>query len=328
MFIRSALHLFTGALALSLGCVVSDPIDSDGGSSGSGSAEGGGGEAGTTSTDAGSGASGGAGGAGGPIGSGGSGGEVNDCPRAKVDVPGGEVLNVRPDPSTANAPVGTLANGVIVDVVEQVVGESVDGNDVWLSITKGSLAGYVSSVFATCTMELPPEPPDGYLLPLPCGMTANCTQGNNGSTSHNGSTSQYAFDFGVPLNTEILAMADGTVAYIYDQTGPGDPCYNGGGSECVAYANYVVLLHGDDTMTAYKHLNTVLVAVGDVVARGDTVGLSGTTGWSTGPHVHVVREENCGSASCTSIPLSFADFPSNGGVPVSGNAVTSDNCQD
>lgn len=311
-----------------LGCVGGDPIDPvDGGGGAGGIPSGGNGGQGASTTAVGAGGQGGA--VGDPTvgGQGGAGGEENDCPRAKVDVPGGDVLNVRPDPSTANPPIGSLSDGQIVDVVEQVTGESVDGNDVWFHITKGSLDGYVSSVFAACTTELPPEPPDGYYLPLPCGMTATTTQGNNGSTSHNGPTSQYAFDFGIGLNTELVAMADGIVAYTYDQTGPGDPCYNGGGSECGPYANYVVLLHGDDTMTAYKHLNQVLVTVGDTVARGDVIGLSGTTGWSTGRHVHVVREENCGSASCTSIPLSFVDVPSNGGVPVTGTVVTSDNCQ-
>lgn len=256
----------------------------------------------------------------------GGGGAADQCPRAKVEVPGGEILNVRPDPSTQNAPVGTLSNGAIVDVLDQVAGESVEGNDVWFSIQSGALSGYISAVFAACTTELPPEPPDGYYAPLHCGVSATITQGNNGSTSHNGSTSQYAFDLSVGLNTEIVAMADGTVAFTYDLTGPGDPCYNGGGSECVAYANYVVLRHADNTMSAYKHLNQVLVAVGEVVARGDVIGLSGTTGWSTGRHLHVVREEDCGSASCTSIPLSFVDFPSNGGVPVTGDVLTSGNC--
>lgn len=307
------------SVLLVAGCGDGAPLG-EGGSGpvgGSGGAQNG--DGGSASTD--SGATGGGGSS-----SGDGGAQPNDCPRARIDVPNGEVLNVRPDPSTANPPVGTLSSGDIVDVIEQVTGESVEGNDVWFSISKGSLSGYISTVFASCTTDLPPEPPDGYYAPLPCGMSATVTQGNNGSTSHNGPTSQYAFDFGVGLNTEIVAMADGTVGFIYDQTGPGDPCYNGGGSECVAYANYVVIRHADNTMTAYKHLNTVLVAVDDVVARGDVIGLSGTTGWSTGRHVHVVREENCGSASCTSIPLSFVDFPSNGGVPTTGDVVTSDNC--
>jgi hypothetical protein len=334
--------LILAITALFGGCVTYDAPATSGGGAGTGAdtvtaggGGAGGGGAGSAATDAGKGGSAGAGvtppitGGAQPMSAGGSGagsGPSSDCPRARVQVADTGPLNVRPDPSTQNAPVGALPNGAIVDVVEQVTGEGIDGNVIWFSITSGALSGYISSAFASCTTELPPEPPDGYYAPLHCGTGARITQGNMGSTSHNGTISLYAFDFGVGLNTEILAMADGTVAYIHDETGPGDLCYNGGGAECVAYANYVVLRHGDNTMTAYKHLNEVLVSVGDSLARGDVVGLSGTTGWSTGPHLHVVREEDCGSASCASIPLSFVDFPSNGGVPVTGDVVTSGNC--
>ena len=331
--------------ALFGGCVTYDAPETSGGGGGAGAAgtatAGGGGAGGTGAGIAGTDAD-RAGSAGASVtpptsmggtpsasaGGGGAGsGPTNDCPRAHVQVADTAPLNVRPDPSTQSAPVGTLANGAIVDVVAQVTGESVDGNDIWFSISSGALSGYISSAFASCTTELSPEPPEGYYAPLHCGVGATITQGNMGTTSHNGTTSLHAFDFAVGLNTEILAMADGTVAYIHDETGPGDLCYNGGGAECVAYANYVVLRHADNTMTAYKHLNELRVAVGDILSRGDLVGLSGTTGWSTGPHLHVVREEDCGAASCVSIPLSFVDFPSNGGVPVTGDRVTSGNCR-
>lgn len=317
---RSSL-VAAAALFLS-GCIGGDPIDSDGaGGDGTGGEGTGGAPDGSTTTDTmtTTGAEGGMGGEGGA--------PADDCPRARVVTPG-EVLNVRPDPSTQGAPVGTLSDGTLVDVIEQVQGESVDGNDVWLHIEKGALDGYVSAVFAECTTEVPPEPPAGYYLPLPCGMSANVTQGNNGSTSHNGAFSQYAFDFGLAPNTDVVAMADGKVSFIYDQTGPGDPCYNGGDSSCGPYANYVVLRHADDTQTAYKHLNVVLVQVGQAVTRGSVVGKSGSTGWSTGRHLHAVRQEACGAANCTSIPTSFVDVPGNGGVPVTGNTVTSDNCPD
>ncbi|NUP08678.1 MAG: peptidoglycan DD-metalloendopeptidase family protein [Polyangiaceae bacterium] len=302
------------------GCIGGASSDGEGGG-GLGGDAGSGGDATSTVTSTGAGAAGGSGG------EGDGGAPDDDCPRARVIAPDGEPLNVRADPSTQNPPIGSLTEGTIVDVLDQVHGESVEGNDVWFSITTaGGLSGYISSVFAVCTSEMPPEPPDGYYAPLHCGVSATITQGNNGTESHNGPTSQYAFDFAVGLNTELVAMAEGTVAFIYDQTGPGDPCYNGGGSECGPYANYVVLRHADNSMTAYKHLNTVLVQVGDIVAQGDVIGLSGSTGWSTGRHVHVVREEDCGAASCTSIPLSFLDFPANGGVPVTGDVVTSGNC--
>lgn len=252
---------------------------------------------------------------------GGDDGLPRDCPRVVVDVPDGEVLNVRPLPSTEKAPIGTLDDGAIVDALELVDGEVIQGNPEWFAIDYEGELGYVSAVFATCTLDEPPEPPAGFYIPLTCGTKATITQGNNGQLSHNG-TSAYAFDFGVGIGTPIVAMADGKVLYTYDKTGPGDPCYNGGGQECVNYANYVVLLHGDGTTTAYRHLNKVTVSVGDTVKSGKKIGLSGTTGWSTGRHLHAVRQKECGKPYCQSIPLEFVEA----GVPKTGDKVTSENC--
>lgn len=246
---------------------------------------------------------------------------LDPCPRIRVEVPPDEPLNVRPDPSTGGAPIGALPNGTIVEVIEEVVGEAIEGDTQWFHIAFGDGDGYVSGVFAACTLDEPPAPPDGYYLPLPCGMAVNCTQGNNGTTSHNG-LHAYAFDFGVPLDTPIVAMAAGMVAHIYDQTMPGDPCYGGGGPECGPAGNLVVVQHGDGTSTLYKHLNVVQVAVGDEVARGQQLGLSGTTGYSTGPHVHAMRMEGCGEVTCQSIPMEFVDA----GVPTTGTPVVSQNC--
>lgn len=261
-----------------------------------------------------------------PLDTGGSStGEFNECPWVQIDVGAGSSLNVRADPSTANEPVGSLAHGAVVDVVDEVVGEDVDGNDVWYQVENAAVQGFVSSVFAVCTLEEPPQiNPDGWYLPLPCGMSSTITQGNNGGTSHQGN-SLYAFDFSVPLGTPLVAIASGTVSDTFDETGPGDPCYNGGDSSCSNFANYVILLHGDGTKSTYRHLNQVDVAVGDVVMVGETVGLSGSTGWSTGRHAHVMRMEDCGGSFCQSIPLAFNDVDGDG-VPVTGDNVTSGNC--
>ena len=52
------------------------------------------------------------------------------------------------------------------------------------------------------------------------------------------------------------------------------------------YGNYVVLGHANGVTTLYGHLNQILVRPGDQVKQGDTLGLEGSTGYSTGPHVH------------------------------------------
>ncbi len=279
----------------------------DGGTSG-------GGEADSSST-----------GSGDPDTGGSSTGVFNDCPWVEIDVGAGSSLNVRPDPSTANAPVGSLSHGAVVDVVDEVIGEDVDGNDVWYEIENGFVQGFVSAAFAVCTLDEPPEiNPDGWYIPLPCGMSATISQGNDGGTSHQGN-SFYAFDFAVPLGTPLVAIASGTVFDTFDETGPGDPCYDGGDSSCSNFANYVILQHADGTKSTYRHLNQVDVAVGDVVSVGEAVGLSGSTGWSTGRHAHVMRMEDCGGSFCQSIPLAFNDVDGDG-VPVTGDTVTSGNC--
>jgi murein DD-endopeptidase MepM/ murein hydrolase activator NlpD len=79
-------------------------------------------------------------------------------------------------------------------------------------------------------------------------------------------------DFRVPAGTPVKAMNDGTVLlarFLY---------YEG---------NFVVLDHGQGLLTLYLHLSELKVKEGDVVKRGDIMGLSGGTGRATGPHLHV-----------------------------------------
>lgn len=78
-------------------------------------------------------------------------------------------------------------------------------------------------------------------------------------------------DYGVACGTEVYASASGTV------TVAGWAGHSG---------NRVMVDHGDGLETGYSHNTKVLVKVGDKVKRGDLIALSGTTGNSTGCHVH------------------------------------------
>jgi murein DD-endopeptidase MepM/ murein hydrolase activator NlpD len=78
-------------------------------------------------------------------------------------------------------------------------------------------------------------------------------------------------DISAPTGTPIWAAAAGTVIYAG---------WLGG------YGNLVVLDHGNGLATAYAHASVILVAVGQEVAQGETVALVGSTGHSTGPHLH------------------------------------------
>jgi murein DD-endopeptidase len=78
-------------------------------------------------------------------------------------------------------------------------------------------------------------------------------------------------DFAVPTGTPILAVGDGEVVQAKRSAGAG---------------NYVAIRHGRQYMTRYMHMKKLLVKPGDKVKRGDRIGLSGSTGRSTGPHLH------------------------------------------
>lgn len=248
------------------------------------------------------------------------------CPFVRVVDTGGIALNVRPDPSRAQAPVGALPEGEVVERVREVQGEAIDGVSLWYEIRSPRVSGYVFSRYAACVAEGPPPPAAGddgaYYVPFACGRQVRVSQGNGGATSHTG-RAQYAFDFSVSANTPVVAMRAGRVSALSMATRPGDPCYGGGGSGCANAANWVVLEHDGGQTSAYVHLNSSTLRAGDVVARGQEVGLSGSTGWSTGPHLHLELRDGCANrAFCQTVPLRFADV----GVPGSNATVTSGNC--
>ena len=57
-------------------------------------------------------------------------------------------------------------------------------------------------------------------------------------------------------------------------------CWNGG------YGRYVKLDHGNGYETAYGHMSGIAVEEGQAVRKGDFIGFAGSSGYSTGPHVH------------------------------------------
>lgn len=160
-----------------------------------------------------------------------------------------------------------------------------------------------------------------FWLPLRCGTRAEVGQGNFSEFSHTGRASR-AFDILLAPDTPVVAMAAGVVVHVRDETRPGDPCHEGGDESCFDLANLVVLRHADGTLSLYKHLNAALVGEGAPVERGALLGRSGSTGWSTRPHLHVMRMEDCGGSDCQSLALEFVEA----GVPVTGEFVTAAPC--
>jgi murein DD-endopeptidase MepM/ murein hydrolase activator NlpD len=81
----------------------------------------------------------------------------------------------------------------------------------------------------------------------------------------------YGLDFEGNTGEPISAAAAGTVLSAGWMSG---------------YGNTVVLSHGDGFTTLYAHQNSIAVSGGESVGAGETIGYVGSTGWSTGPHLH------------------------------------------
>jgi murein DD-endopeptidase MepM/ murein hydrolase activator NlpD len=89
-------------------------------------------------------------------------------------------------------------------------------------------------------------------------------------------------DIAAPVGTPILAAASGVIEYA---------SWNDGG-----YGNMIYIRHADGTITRYAHMNELYVKEGQTVSQGQTIGAMGSTGFSTGPHLHFEIRPNGGSA--------------------------------
>lgn len=87
------------------------------------------------------------------------------------------------------------------------------------------------------------------------------------------------------MGTPVVAAADGTVVATNSSCthnwGKSYSCGCGGG-----YGNYVMISHAGGKMTVYGHLTSLTVSSGQSVSRGQVIGYVGSTGNSTGPHLH------------------------------------------
>ena len=108
------------------------------------------------------------------------------------------------------------------------------------------------------------------------------------------STKHRAIDYAAPYGTPIKAVGDGTVVHA---------SWNGG------YGNFISIRHNSTYTTNYAHLSKYAVSYGQKVVQGQTIGYVGSTGFSTGPHVHYEMVKHG-----TKINPQTEDFPSTDGV--------------
>ncbi len=121
------------------------------------------------------------------------------------------------------------------------------------------------------------------------------------SGSHNG------VDFRASIGTKVKSVLDGVVV----GTGNTD-AYRG----CYSFGKWVMVKHPNGLSTIYAHLSVISVSPGVEVRTGDTIGFTGNTGYSTGPHLHLglyatqgVRiEKHATSRGCKEATMPLADI--------------------
>jgi murein DD-endopeptidase MepM/ murein hydrolase activator NlpD len=89
----------------------------------------------------------------------------------------------------------------------------------------------------------------------------------------------FGIDYDAPVGTAVKAAQDGRVVEIT-------------GGWAGGFGNSILISHGGGTTTRYAHLSRTEINVGDVVSKGDLIGRSGNTGFSTGPHLHFETRVN------------------------------------
>ena len=153
-----------------------------------------------------------------------------------------------------------------------------------------------------------------YAIPLQKGLERRISQSFNGRYSHNKVPSLYAVDIAMPIGTNIAAARSGTVIHVKDD-------YHMGGNTqfFLDKANFVRVLHSDGTFADYAHIlmGTAKVNLGDKVKVGDVIARSGSSGYSTGPHLHFVIRKNIG-LSYRSVPFSFINADGQVFKPMTG----------
>ncbi|PIX62055.1 hypothetical protein CO057_00165 [Candidatus Uhrbacteria bacterium CG_4_9_14_0_2_um_filter_41_50] len=117
-------------------------------------------------------------------------------------------------------------------------------------------------------------------LPFADGYTAQCVQGAGGSYSHSYSSTRYDIDLDTPNDSDdpVFAPYSGT-AYVHTES----PGYG--------FGIHINIDLGDGTYVILGHLNNVLIEDGEEVVTGQLIGVEGTTGYSTGDHVHIGRHQ-------------------------------------
>ncbi|MGI6055333.1 MAG: murein hydrolase activator EnvC family protein [Clostridium sp.] len=110
-----------------------------------------------------------------------------------------------------------------------------------------------------------------FIWPCPSSSRITSAFGSRTSPTEGASSNHKGIDIGASTGSNILAAADGTVSIATYS-------YSAG--------NYIMLNHGGGVTTVYMHCSSLLVSPGETVKKGQVIAKVGSTGYSTGPHLH------------------------------------------
>ena len=128
--------------------------------------------------------------------------------------------------------------------------------------------------YAAQIAKVPNE--SGFLWPLPGGYNTISSLAGGRIHPVTGKPSNHAgIDIPAPSGTNIYAAKSGVVIHAAKGTG-----------SSWSYGNYVIVSHSDGTSTLYAHMSRIGCKQGQTVKQGDVIGYVGTTGRSTGNHLH------------------------------------------
>lgn len=149
------------------------------------------------------------------------------------------------------------------------------GDEEWWD--EGPPAGDGASNADEFVAELAPVAAPSFQLPFPCGQVwAGQTRSNHSPVN------SIDFNRADDIGDKVVAAAGGTVTRVANEGN-------------VSYGRWVEIDHGSGYRTRYAHLNTQSVSVGQSVSKGQKIGTVGSTGGSSGPHLHYEQRLN-GSA--------------------------------
>lgn len=117
----------------------------------------------------------------------------------------------------------------------------------------------------------------GLIWPLPSSHRITSNFGKRTSPKKGASSNHQGIDIGAPTGDKVIAAASGEVVIA---------------KYSVSAGNYIMISHGSQIYTIYMHLSKMSVKEGDEVVKGQKIGEVGSTGYSTGPHLHFGIRKN------------------------------------